>query len=76
MGIEPTWTTCKPGGLTARQAGPSDIINNTCTELDVGQERPGAEDAVRVDSTAAEVELHSKMDATTGLPLDQKHVYY
>ena len=37
----------------------------------LGQEGPGAEDAVCVDSTAAEVELHSKMDATTGLPLDQ-----
>ena len=45
--------------------------NNTCTELDVEQEGPGAEDAVRVDSTAAEVELHSKMDATTGLSQDQ-----
>ena len=45
--------------------------NNTCTELDVGQEGPGAEDAVRVESTAAEAELHSKMDATAGLPLDQ-----
>ena len=45
--------------------------NNTYTELDVGQEGPGAEDAVRVDSTAAEAELHSNMDATTGLHLDQ-----
>ena len=45
--------------------------NHTRTELDVGQEGPGAEDAVRVDSTAAEAELHSKMDATTGLPVDQ-----
>ena len=45
--------------------------NNTHTELDVGQEGQGAEDAVCVDSTAAGVELHSKIDATTGLPLDQ-----